>query len=256
MDNFFTYGFNVFIISSIVTIIFTLIFNGAIRILINRFNKRHPNQVITNQYILQTARFVSWLVALMIIFKQIEPLNDLSSAVLGATSIVAIAISIAAQATFGNYVAGFTLSIHKPFEVGDIIFIKERGLAGTVKEINFRHTIIETQEHTEIIIPNTIMNSAVIEDMSNNQYSELIHLKVPGETDLVKLNDIINELIKDEELIDKTHSVKLTIHSMDKNGFDVAFPIRAKSIKDATKIKNDLYPKLYKALKDNKIELI
>jgi len=82
------------------------------------------------------------VVAFTIILKQVKPLSSLGNTILGATSIIAIAVGIAAQTTFGNYIAGFFLAIHQPFKVGDIIFIKERGLSGIVKEINFRHTIL------------------------------------------------------------------------------------------------------------------
>ena len=187
--------------------------------------------------------------------KQIKPLNNLGDTLLGATSIIAIAVGIAAQATFGNYVAGFFLAIHQPFKVGDVVRIKEKNLSGTVKDITFRHTVLLSQEKTEIIIPNTVMNSAIIEDMSNGNYSDMIELKISNDTDLNKLEEIIKNVLNDEELVLNKDQIKLIIRSLEANIINVAFPIHTKSLSDFSSVRNIILPKLIKAFKENNIHL-
>ena len=254
-DKLFTNGLNFFLISSISTIVLSIIINFIAKVMINRFNKKYSDMITTNQYLYHTIRAITWLVCLTVIIKQIAPLSSLGNTILGATSIIAVAVGIAAQATFGNYIAGFFLAVHQPFKVGDIIYIKERGISGTVKDINFRHTVLMTQEQTEIIIPNTFMNTAVIEDMSNGNYSQLFELKVSGDCNLDKLQKIIDKLLDQEELVHKQKDRKLIIKGINKDGYDIAFPIHTDSLSDYTTIKNSFIPKLYKELKKNKIEL-
>ena len=255
-DKLFTNGFRFFLISFIVIIVSAVIINTICKLIIRRFNKKYPNMITTNQYIYQTIKTLVWIIGLMLIIRQIVPLSSIGNTILGATSIIAVAVGIAAQATFGNYIAGFFLAIHQPFKVGDIIYIKERGLSGTVKEITFRHTVLLTQENTEIIIPNTFMNTAVIEDMSNGNYSELIELQVSRDTDLNKLQSIIDELINNEESIKNKRRSELVIRDLTKQGYKVAFPIHADSLSDYAKAKNNLLPKLEKQLSKNNIELV
>lgn len=255
-DKLFTNGLTIFIISSLVILFSTIIINGIIKRIINRLNKKYSNMITTNQYIYQTIRTSIWIIGIVLIIKQIAPLSSIGDTLLGATSIIAVAVGIAAQATFGNYIAGFFLAIHQPFKVGDIIYIKERGLSGTVKEITFRHTVLLTQEQTEIIIPNTVMNSAVVEDMSNGNYSELIELQVSRETNLIKLQEIIDEIINEESSIHNKRKAELVIRDLSKNGYKVAFPIHTDSLSDYVKAKNSILPKLSKRLADNNIELI
>ena len=252
----FTNGFTFFAISSIVTIVLSMIVDAVAKKLTNAFNQKHSDKITTNQYLYHTIRLAIWLVCAIVIIRQIEPLKSLGDTILGATSIIAVAVGIAAQATFGNYIAGFFLAVHQPFRVGDIIYIKERGISGTVKEINFRHTVLLTQEQTEIIIPNTFMNTAVIEDMSNGNYSQLFELKVSGDCNLDKLQKIIDKLLDEEKLVHKQADTKLIVKGMDKNGFDLAFPIHTDSLSDYVEVKNSFIPKLYKELKKNKITLI
>ena len=178
IDSYFENGFKFFIISSVITLILDFILDRFAKKFNDRFNQEHKDRITANQYLYLTIKSLIWIVAVTTIFQQIKPLSSLGSTILGATSIITIAVGIAEQTTFGNYIAGFFLAIHQPFKVGDVIFIKERGLSGIVKEINFRHTILLTQENAEIIIPNTIMNSAVIKDRSYGNYSETIELNL------------------------------------------------------------------------------
>lgn len=255
-ETIFTNGFRFFLISSIVTIVIALTINTIARILINRFNHKYQDKITTNQYLFRTIQALVWVVSLLIIMRQIEPLHALGSTLLGATSIIAIAVGIAAQATFGNYVAGFFLAIHQPFKVGDIIRIKEKGLSGTVEQITFRHTVLKTQEHTEIIIPNTVMNTAIVEDMSNGNYSDLIEFKVSKETDLDKLQELVLGLLDKETLLHHDEDYKLIIKDITKEGYAVAFPIYTNSLQEFGSIRNSLLPKLYQQLQENNIQLV
>ena len=256
MEDLFTNGLTYFLITSAVTLFVTLAFNSLCRHLIDNFYRKHQDKITTSHYLFQTIRTAVWVIGLTVILRQIKPLSTIGNTILGATSIIAVAVGIAAQATFGNYIAGFFLAVHQPFKVGDIIFIKERGLSGTVQEITFRHTVLLTQEQTEIIIPNTVMNSAVIEDMSNGHYSELIELKVAGDTDLKKLQDVIDGLLEEQTEVQNGKDTRLVIRSIFKEGYTIAFPVHTDSLKDYGKARNELLPKLYRALKENQIEML
>ena len=254
-ENIFINGLDYFLMSSIAAIVLALVFIFVSKSLINRFNRRHQDKIITNQYIYQTIKAAAWLVVFMIIIRQIKPLSSIGDTILGATSIIAIAVGIAAQATFGNYIAGFFLAVHQPFKVGDIIYIKERGISGTVKEITFRHTILQTQEQTEVIIPNTFMNTAIIEDMSNGDYSRIIELNITGDTNLDTLQKIVTKLLSKEELVKKDKEAKVTVKEINKDGYVVHFPIYTNSLQDFVDVRDNLLPDLYKELKKNKIKM-
>ena len=248
-EEIFINGLHYFILTSVATIVLAIILDFIARLLTNRFNKKHQDKITTNKYLYNTIRVLILIVVLIIIMKQIKPLNNLGNTLLGATSIIAVAVGIAAQATFGNYIAGFFLAIHQPFR------IKEKGLSGTVKDITFRHTVLLTQEKTEIIIPNTVMNSAIVEDMSNGIYSDMIELKISNDTDLNQLEEIIKEILNEEELVLKDNPVKLIIRSLEANVINVAFPIHTRSLSDFSSVRNSILPKLVKAFKANNIHL-
>lgn len=63
---------------------------------------------------------------------------------------------------------------YKPYKIGDFVNVQEYNVRGTVIDISMRHSIIETIERTQIIIPNAIMNKAIIENISNVKAQKLI----------------------------------------------------------------------------------
>jgi small-conductance mechanosensitive channel/CRP-like cAMP-binding protein len=80
---------------------------------------------------------------------------DLSN--LAATSAVVTGVlAISMQATLGNIIGGFALQLDSSVRQGDWIQL-ENGKQGRVKEIRWRHTVIETRDYDVIIVPNATL---------------------------------------------------------------------------------------------------
>lgn len=124
-------------------------------------------------------------------------------AVLGAAT---LAIGLALQGTLGHFASGVLLLVFKPFRVGDAVDIQ--GSAGVVKEISIFHTIIHTFDNQKIVIPNGVVTS---DKMTN--ISELGTLRaewsigIDYSDDIDKARSIIRRLIEDHELVLKDKPV-------------------------------------------------
>lgn len=66
---------------------------------------------------------------------------------------VGVGIGFGLQAIFSNLVAGIILLIEQTVKVGDFVEL-ESGLAGEVREINIRATLITTNDNVDILVPN------------------------------------------------------------------------------------------------------
>ena len=75
-------------------------------------------------------------------------------ALLGA---VGLAFGMALSGTLQNFAGGVIILILKPFKVGD--YIEAQGFAGSVKEIQIFHTVLNTPDKKLIIIPNGGLSS-------------------------------------------------------------------------------------------------
>lgn len=77
---------------------------------------------------------------------------------------IAIA-TFAAQQALGNVISGISLSVSKPYNEDDKIRVVQGGsiiAEGIVKDITIRHTIIRQYNGECCIVPNSVMDSAVI----------------------------------------------------------------------------------------------
>jgi small conductance mechanosensitive channel len=87
------------------------------------------------------------------------------AAVIGAAG---LAIGLAFQGTLSNFAAGAMLLIFRPYKVGDSVVVA--GNWGTVAEIELFTTSLDTGDNRRIIIPNSSIFGAVIENHTANPF--------------------------------------------------------------------------------------
>lgn len=105
---------------------------------------------------------------------EIKAMESIIKALLASGGIIAVVVGLASQEAASNLINGFMIMTYKPYKIGDFVNVQEYNVRGTVIDISMRHSIIETIERTQIIIPNAIMNKAIIENISNVKAQKLI----------------------------------------------------------------------------------
>ncbi|WP_333301306.1 mechanosensitive ion channel domain-containing protein [Microcoleus sp. K4-C2] len=88
-----------------------------------------------------------------------------------------VGIGFGIQDLTTNFVSGLTLLLDRPVKVGD--FVELEGLMGIVKKISIRSTIIQTNDDSSVIVPNSKMISNKIINWSYE--NSLLCLRVPVE---------------------------------------------------------------------------
>ncbi len=78
---------------------------------------------------------------------------------------LAFAIGMALQGSLGHFASGVLLLTFKPYKVGDLVDIGG-GNVGTVKELQIFNTILATLDNKRIIVPNGVVTSNVMTNIS------------------------------------------------------------------------------------------
>ena len=197
-----------FIITFLITVIIAKIFTTILEKLVDHAMKKDARASMPFKYLLKILRTVIYVIATFAILMNVKPLQSVSTAILGATSVMTVVVGLAAQETFGNFIAGFFIVIYQPFHVGDMVNLPEKNISGTVIEITFRHTILNTIENTKIIVPNSTMNSAIVEDKAFGQktYIRYLVLSVAYNTDIDKLERVITDVVVNTDGVIDTRS--------------------------------------------------
>jgi MscS family membrane protein len=116
---------------------------------------------------------------------------------LGALGIGAAAIAFAAQKTLENLFGTAAIASDRPFEVGDFVAIGQD--TGTVEDIGFRSTRLRTLARTIVTIPNGLVASGRVENLSARDrimYNPVLRLAYATTTaQLTYVVDEVNRLL-------------------------------------------------------------
>lgn len=98
---------------------------------------------------------------------------DLSS-VIATSAVVTAILALSLQATLGNIVGGVALQLDNSIRVGDWVQL-ENGRQGRVREIRWRHTVIETRDWDTLIVPNASLLAATIMILGKREGQPIQH---------------------------------------------------------------------------------
>ncbi|MGD9127531.1 MAG: mechanosensitive ion channel family protein [Planctomycetia bacterium] len=87
---------------------------------------------------------------------------------LGGMGVGGIAIAFAAKDTIGNIFGSITVLVDRPFEIGD--WIVTDNTEGTVESVGIRSTRVRTFYNSLITIPNSLLTTAVVDNMGRRRY--------------------------------------------------------------------------------------
>ena len=255
-----------FIITFLITVVIAKIFTTILEKLVDHAMKKDARASMPFKYLLKILRTVIYVIATFAILMNVKPLQSVSTAILGATSVMTVVVGLAAQETFGNFIAGFFIVIYQPFHVGDMVNLPEKNISGTVIEITFRHTILNTIENTKIIVPNSTMNSAIVEDKAFGQktYIRYLVLSVAYNTDIDKLERVITDVVvntdgvidtRSAEAKEKNLPINITVNEFLDSGIQIRFPFTTKSLGKSVETASKIRKALRVAFRQNGIEI-
>ena len=98
--------------------------------------------------------------------------EELPSLLLGGLGIGGVAIALASQETLSNLMGSITVLLDRPFEVGD--WIVTEGVEGEVEAVGFRSTRIRTGPNSQVILPNSKLSSAIVDNLGRRKYRRLL----------------------------------------------------------------------------------
>jgi small-conductance mechanosensitive channel len=134
-----------------------------VRVVAARNAKYFPDRTGYN-FISQLLQVVVFLVAIILYAQLVPGLRSFGTALLTGVSIASVIVGLAAQSTLGNMIAGLSLLLYRPFEAGDQVQLNTpKGMqTGTIESVTLGYTILRSGEDEQIVVPNSVMASAVI----------------------------------------------------------------------------------------------
>src|SRR5579862_2120488 len=141
----------------------------------------------TISFLQQVGTAAIWVVILILYAHLIPALRAMGTALLAGASVASVVIGLAAQSTLGNLVAGMSITIYRPFRLGDSLQVTApTGTeTGTVELISLGYTTLRTFDGRLVVLPNSIAASQVTINLGANHVPAAlaITIRVPRDSD-------------------------------------------------------------------------
>lgn len=110
------------------------------------------------------AKMVRWIILVLVALTCLSYFGIQTTSFAALIGAAGLAIGLAFQGTLSNFAAGAMLLIFRPYKVGDEVNVA--GYSGIVKEIELFTTAVDTHDNRRIIVPNSSIFGAVIENIT------------------------------------------------------------------------------------------
>jgi small-conductance mechanosensitive channel len=133
-------------------LLFSFLLSRGIRYAINRFSRGESAGAQASLY--TVGRLTHYAIISIGVFVALSSVGlDFSKLALIAGAL-SVGIGFGLQSIVSNFVSGLTILFEQSLRVGDYIEL-DTGLTGTVKAINVRSTLINTNDNIDIVVPNS-----------------------------------------------------------------------------------------------------
>lgn len=121
----------------------------------------YKSQVPNASIFVNILRAVVWALAVATVLEPVFGVNP--NSLFTALGIGGLAVSLGLKDTIANVIGGFGLMVGRVIQPGDLVSIA--GTKGVVQDINWRQTIVHERNGNEMVIPNSILNTASLEKL-------------------------------------------------------------------------------------------
>lgn len=265
MSNLFEVAWVSILVRTLVTLFLAVV---AVKVIGNVFGKQQIANRIHIKFLKSILIAAIWIIAITSIASQFDALSGIANTILAGSGILAAVLGLAAQESFANIFSGLLISIFKPFDIGDRIKIVGDDTAGFIEDITLRHTVIRTYMNVRIIIPNSTMGSAKLE---NSTYSkgacypidvtiayedkEKRHRALEIMEEVVTQHPLFYDNRTDEQKKANKKPVEATCVSLGESGIDLRILMWTESIVDNNKACSDCRIKILDRFEEECIEI-
>ncbi len=248
------------LIYALIIILVAWLLGRALNLGVQRYLSR-PKHFAADQtairFLGQLARLGVYLFAFLTYAHLIPALHGLGTAWLASVGVVSVVFGLAAQNTLGNLIAGISLLLYRPFNLGDRLQVMSpSGLeSGVVESLDLGYTILRTPDNRRIVIPNSAMASQTSVNLSQTEARTLciVPVSLSYDAELDKARKILIELAGQNPKA--MECIGCPVTSLESSHLVLSLKVWCANPKAATELKCDLLEAVQKRFRTEKIEL-
>ena len=242
MENILTLN-NLFII-----VLFSLLYLVASKGM-DKVIQKHNN--LTNTFLANALKVVIVVVGIITFLSQYDGFKDILKSLLTNSAILVAVVGFTLQNSIKNIIAGMLLLSADTFKVGDRIRIPKEDISGEIEELTLRHAKIKLATSERAIVPNYLLNDAVVinNNLNNEETCYPLVIPVPLSSNIQQAKEIVEQIIDahPDILRDRDSSVILTNYQL--TSIEVHAMIWTRNIEDSFRVLSELRLEIAEKLK-------
>ncbi len=181
----------------LIALIIGLIASKIIIVILRKTLRRSKLDESLHKFLINTVKFIIFVVVLMIILDQFNVDTKSMITVLGISG---GAVALALKDSLSNIAGGVIIIVTKPFNKGD--FVDINGTSGTVHNIDMLITTLITYDNKTITIPNGVVSSSVITNYTKADLRRVdCNFGISYDADIIKAKKILADVAKENPMI-------------------------------------------------------
>lgn len=185
--------------SLIISILLAIGIFIGVDFIFSRIIRKHDN--ITNRLMRKIARISIVVIIIIAIADRFSILGDMTKTFLTNSALLVAVLGFLLQNTLKNILAGALLLSSETFKIGQRIRLPEKDISGIIEKINMRHTVIHLTTNERAIVPNYLLNEAIIvnNDLLDSTTIYPLVITIPLDKDLLAAKQIVRNVINDHD---------------------------------------------------------
>lgn len=206
----------------------------------NRVLKKHNN--LTNTFLANAMKVIIVTVGIITLLSQYDAFKDVLKSLLTNSAILVAVVGFTLQNSIKNVIAGTLLLSADTFKVGDRVRIPKEDISGKIEELTLRHAKIKLATSERAIVPNYLLNDAVVinNNLDNDETCYALVIPVPINSDIRRAKEIVESVVNAHPDILKNRDSSVILTNYQLTSIEIHAMIWTKNIEDSFRVLSEL----------------
>lgn len=206
----------------------------------NRVLKKHNN--LTNTFLANAIKVIIVTVGIITLLSQYDAFKDVLKSLLTNSAILVAVVGFTLQNSIKNVIAGTLLLSADTFKVGDRVRIPKEDISGEIEELTLRHAKIKLATSERAIVPNYLLNDAVVinNNLDNDETCYALVIPVPINSDIRRAKEIVESVVDAHPDILKNRDSSVILTNYQLTSIEIHAMIWTKNIDDSFRVLSEL----------------
>ena len=215
----------------------------------DRLLRKHNN--LTNTFLANALKVVIVVVGVITFLSQYDSFKDVLKSLLTNSAILVAVVGFTLQNSIKNIIAGTLLLSADTFKVGDRIRIPKEDVSGEIEELTLRHAKIKLATSERAIVPNYLLNDAVV--INNNLHNEEtcypLVIPIPLSSNIQQAKEVVEQIIDAHPDILKNRDSSIILTNYQLTSIEIHAMIWTRNIEDSFRVLSELRLEIAEKLK-------